>query len=280
MSFISYKNGAFGNPDYIGHTLVKPKDPAIIESFWHPNEGIWFGAIPKDDLYLPTDKELVKVVENFYNNRLHKLDMIDPNLDHKPVIELKDFVKLIWLTGDFIRNGRFDTYYSAHYNPRKEINVMHPGGGRKFVTKFFCSKKTVQGFYFNTGGVQPRWLKHMHPYSILELKHKMNYVCEFVADHGSLIPHLYYYGTDAPLTTSKAVKAMNKDIIQRATGVKLHSNQKLPEYLIKQTNQKDYEYFLKFKKDYRYLDVIRGYICAVADVEYKDEHLQVIKRIR
>jgi len=274
-----YKPGEYANWDFVNdhipHAHMNLED---LNNMWRQTEKIYYGYMPKQEMTLPSDDEFVQKITNFWKYKLWQVTP-DETGNHfgRYTREYKAFVRIVWLAKEYLTNCGFDTLYSVHYNPRKEINVIHPGGGRAFITKVYDQNENVEVFYFNTGGVQPNWLEGMKPIELYQLK-QLGYSASFVADHGSMIPHVFYRKNDAPLTTHVAVNKFKDNIVHRANTIKISSNAKLPKFFIPQTNKKDFDYHIDFKKKYNDYLFCKAIVLAIADVEYNGPDLKVKRK--
>lgn len=185
------------------------------------NESVWLGEVPKSSLKTPerhiTSTGPVNEIDAFFRN---------PNEEHQRIM-----TKLSWLASDFFNKG-FQTYFGAHYNPRIQRNVYHPGGGRFLIHRWFDPSDTIKMFYFNTLGQQYPWLKSMQKLQYQDII-DMNYDITWIADHTTFIPHLFYDGTDAPLITSQGIERFTDTFQQRFKQFKFQTNCKVPRHLSK-----------------------------------------------
>lgn len=242
----------------------------LCNTMWRPNEHLYLGPVPKTALPLPQEKELIKIVLRFYVKKLYNLNY-NTDCDDYANTELKDFCKLCWLCNEYFSNG-FYTYYGAHWNPRTQSNAIHPGGGRKFIDTFFSPENTIEMFYFNTQQVQPDFLENMRIVSPEQLE-KMGYEVTLVADHGSIIPHVFYSDSNKVMvdTTSRAMEKFLDRIKIRAMRTGFFSKTKLPDYL-----PEGKDVYVEFKKKYTDLLMSKAVLLGVMRLNYEDKHLKVI----
>lgn len=267
--------------EYIGDALPTNIERSQIARYlWRETEHIYMGPVPKDQLYLPDKKEFIKVFENFYKKKLYNNVYKGQSCTEKSNTEIKDFSKLCWLVNEYFTNG-FTSMYSAHYNPRTGQNVIHPGGGRKFVDAFFNTNNDIEMFYFNTLGVHFDFLDKMRivEYPVLE---KMGYQAEFVADHGSIIPHVFWSNnTLAKLdTTSVAMEKYLLHYQSQARNIQVNSNKKLPDYFVKHVNRKTYDFYITFYKEYNDFDFVKAMFLGLTKQTYGDANISVTQRSR
>lgn len=241
----------------------------ICNKHWRPNEHLYFGPVPKIALSLPQEKELTKRVVWFYDKKLWKIDY-NPNCSDMEHVELKDFCKFCWLLKEYYTEG-FHTHYSAHYNPRTQEHTIHPGGGRKYIDTFFAPGKYIEMFYFNTMEVEPEFLQNMRVVTPEELD-KMGYECSLVADHGSIIPHVFYGEFNAVQidTTQRAMDKYLEQIKIQARDTGFDSNFPLPEYI-----PRGGDVYIEFQKKYTDFLMAKAVLLGVMRIPYEDKHIRV-----
>lgn len=268
--------------EYIGDTLPVPKNTKIdiVTNLWRKSENIHMGLVPKKALLLPEEKDLVKIFENFYKKKLYKYKFKGQQSTDVYSVELKNFAKLCWLLNEYYTVG-FTSLYSAHYNPRTQKNVIHPGGGRKFIDRFYNKKNHIEMFYFNTMGVQYDFLQDMRvvPYPVLE---KMGYDAQLVADHGSIIPHIFW-SFNNPIKLDTTTVAMSKHLDyykSRAENICVASNKILPDYFVKHVNKKHYQFYIEFCKDYSDFLFVKAMFLGIVGLKYADDEIIVTQRSR
>jgi len=267
--------------EYIGDTLpVNIGKGQIAHNLWRDTEHIYMGPVPKNKLSLPSEQQFIKVFETFYKKKLYNNVYKGPNCTELSNIEIKDFAKLCWLVNEYFTNG-FTSLYSAHYNPRTGQNVIHPGGGRKFVDTFYNPQDHIEMFYFNTLGVQYDFLDKMRivEYPVLE---KMGYEATFVADHGSIIPHVFWSSNNRVKldTTSVAMQKYLLHYQNRAGNIQVHSNRRLPDYFVKHVNRKKYDFYITFYKEYNDFDFVKAMFIGLTEQTYSDANISVTQRSR
>jgi hypothetical protein len=148
------------------------------------NENLYLGKINKDNLLLKPSDSLLRSVEPYFV----KKQFLDPRIVTD--FSKRLFPKVCWLTDSFFKNG-FKYPISAHYNPRIEKNVIHPGSIRNHVIKLFQTTDDVNCLYFNSGGVSFDFMNTLRVVEQDELiKFKDDIQIELVADHASIIPHI------------------------------------------------------------------------------------------
>jgi hypothetical protein len=162
-------------------------------------------TLEKIDLFYKIKKES----ENIYKGKIDNNLIFQSNFKQDIVKYLKErkflqtlyitesyspsdyqFPKCCWLA-DSLLTGSFDNPLSIHYNPRIQQNVVHPGQSRSYISRLF-QKEKIDCLYFNTSGVKFPWMKSLVPVSKDELTKLNFYIFSLAADHGSLIPHVYF----------------------------------------------------------------------------------------
>lgn len=173
------------------------ENPFELQRFWKNGEQLHIGKIKKEDLHL----ENCVFDFNFFENGIHwDFDTIkkaqDTGFPSKAyrdyVYYVETFTKLVWLLDEFLADGRqFRNPIGAHYNPRLGANIVHPGGSRKNIIRLFADKP-LDCIYFNTGGVSFPWMNEMRRVDLESLYEEFTDIFTvYVADHGSLIPHVH-----------------------------------------------------------------------------------------
>ena len=111
---------------------------------------------------------------------------------------LQGHSKAVWLSNDYLKNGKFDNPICSHWNPRRGDIEIHPGASRTTILSLFSPTAEIETYYFSTYGVKPEWVSNFKKLTYDDLLNKTNEYthCEqgwsirFSADHGSLIPHI------------------------------------------------------------------------------------------
>lgn len=167
--------------------------------FGYKDDDEFIGVInlDKSDLDFDTVKSSKADIEHFFNSGID-LEVDWKNLNHQTEEyrnyqhSLENYVKAVWLTYDYIKNGGFKNPIGAHWNPRENVWNIHPGGSRQKILYFF-NDGAIKVLGFNTGGKSVTFLKIFN--NIQQLKDYYNTSdihLVIVADHGSLIPHIHF----------------------------------------------------------------------------------------
>ena len=147
-------------------------------------ENLYLGSIDKKHLLLKRSNDLLSSIESYITSGQHATKDIGDTFGKRL------FPKVCWLADSFLKNG-FRYPVSAHYNPRLQTNVIHPGSVRNHIIKLFHQESTVKCLYFNTGGVEFKYIDSLKIFTKEDLsKYKDVMHLELVADHTSIIPHI------------------------------------------------------------------------------------------
>jgi len=104
--------------------------------------------------------------------------------------------KAIWLTDEYLKNGKFDNPLCSHWNPRRGEIEIHPGASRTNIISLFSPTANVETYYFSTYGVKPDWIgdfNRLNYSSLMEVKNSYprgTWTIGISADHGTFIPHI------------------------------------------------------------------------------------------
>jgi hypothetical protein len=182
------------------------------------------------------------------------------------------FPKCCWLASSILAEG-LKSPLSIHYNPRLQQHIVHPGQTRSYIAQLLQTDG-VPCLYFNTSGVYFSW---MRKFSIVEKSQIIDLNpshFSLAADHGALIPHLFFGNQRDTLT--KVFKYHNF-IKDRLSNMKFRIKSNLPinplEYWTTNDESAHIEIFIK---DNRVSDdVARACILSVLGKPYKSDTLEV-----
>lgn len=147
-------------------------------------ENLYLGDIDKNHIVLKNSDPLLDTIKKYFRSKHYLKEILPSDLTSRV------FPKVCWLVDSFFKHG-FRHPLSAHYNPRIQQHVVHPGSIRNHVIKLFHSAPNIECLYFNTGGSEFDFMKNMRVFGKDELlTHKDAIEIELVADHGSIIPHI------------------------------------------------------------------------------------------
>jgi hypothetical protein len=163
------------------------------------------GNLEKIDLFYKLKKDSENLYKGFINDSFYSKNSFtkdistylqqrkflqDFSIENPPLPHEYRFPKCCWLADNLLSNG-FENPLVAHYNPRLREHVVHPGAGRIVISQLFQTTP-IECLYFNTGGIQFDWLDR---FTILDKDQllQINFsLFSLVADHGSMIPHIYF----------------------------------------------------------------------------------------
>lgn len=266
--------------DYILETFPNQSTETnrmIYHKFLWPNESLWLGPVPKDCLSIHSDDVIIKTMVNYFKKQLWN-HTYDKNSSDKENTESKDFVKLVWLTGEYFSQG-FETYFSAHYNPRSGVQAIHPGGGRQVIYKLFDKSDTITMFYFNTGGTEWPWLNNCQRISYDQLI-KLGYQINFVADHGSFIPHVFWSDLYRKVTTTlDGVIQAEPCVRNRLRQLRIKSNIKLAYYFDPFVDNKNPNVILNFK-NFNAINIVKAILLILNNLLTDDDNEFTIEYVQ
>lgn len=182
------------------------------------------------------------------------------------------FPKCCWLADSILTEG-LKTPLSIHYNPRLQKNIVHPGQTRSYIAQLLQTDG-VPCLYFNTSGVYFSW---MRKFSIVEKSQLIDLNpshFSLAADHGALIPHVFFGNQQ---DTLEQVFKYHTFIRDRLSNMKfrIKSNVLIAplEYWTTNNDSAHIEIFIKDTEDVD--DVARACIMSVLGKPYKSDTLEV-----
>jgi hypothetical protein len=260
------------------HYKIASNNPYIFSEFkLNSNESIdLFYQLKKDIEYIFYGK-----VDNLLLFRYNFLSDITAYLKEKKFLQPlhqsssneRQFAKCCWLADSIIDNGIIDPV-SIHYNPRMQQHIVHPGQSRIYISQLF-RPEAINCLYFNTSGVRFSWMKKfvtVNKESLIEMH--PSYVT-VSADHGSIIPHIYF--GNQPNTLNSVLKY--HDMIKHRLSDKnfqIKSNIKIDplEHWLTDSDTAPIEITIKTKK-FSDDDVVRACILAVLGRPWTSDTLEV-----
>jgi hypothetical protein len=182
------------------------------------------------------------------------------------------FPKCCWLAESIIADGLTNPL-SVHYNPRLKKNIVHPGQTRSYIAHLFGTD-SLPCLYFNTSGVKFSLMKN---FSIVEKSQLLDLNpshFSLAADHGALIPHLFFGNQSNTLTE---VFKYHTFIKNRLSDMKFRIKSNVPIYPLEYWTTTDNDAHVEISiKDTRVDDdVVRACILAVLGKPYKSNTLEV-----
>ena len=228
----------------------------LFKKYKKDSEDIYVGMIPKCEISLSTSKEIYKDIETYFLKQLYRTNLVDDTFDPY----LKKFVKLCWLTDEYLTKG-FVNPLGVHYNPRLHKNIVHPGASRQQVLSLFHDTD-IDCIFFNTNGRKYEWMKTLRKADITEFCADDVYIT-IVPDHGSLIPHMHLNQESIPVN----VISYQKTIQERLLNFRISSNVEI-SILTPWANSKNPNVKLEFKKHYTEGDICRAIILSLLKKNY------------
>lgn len=179
------------DPSYYVYPLDCSDDEkiALVGKHWPIyNEHLWFGEISVDHLSFEGVDRFYKILVNFFKNKEYEFDIETLDVD-RSASDVEQVCKAVYLTDAYLKSNSFDDPICSHYNPRWGKHIVHPGGTRQVILDLFHLGK-VKTFYFNTGGFDFDFLKHMQKVDVEQVFCDPEQGIGLVPDHGTLIPHI------------------------------------------------------------------------------------------
>jgi hypothetical protein len=182
------------------------------------------------------------------------------------------FPKCCWLA-DSILTGGLKNPLSIHYNPRLQKNIVHPGQTRSYIAQLLQTDG-VPCLYFNTSGVYFSWMRKFSVVGKSQLIDLNPSHFSLAADHGALIPHVFFGNQQ---DTLEQVFKYHTFIRDRLSNMKFRvkSNVLIAplEYWTTTDDSAHVEICIKDTKDVD--DVARACIMSVLGKPYKSDTLEV-----
>ena len=182
------------------------------------------------------------------------------------------FPKCCWLASSILTEG-LKSPLSVHYNPRLKKNIVHPGQTRSYIAHLFGTD-SLPCLYFNTSGVKFSLMKH---FSIVEKSQLLDLNpshFSLAADHGALIPHLFFGNQSNTLTE---VFKYHTFIKNRLSDMKFRIRSNVLIYPLEYwtTNADSAHIEIYIKDTTNPDDVARACILSVLGKPYKSDTLEV-----
>lgn len=202
--------------------------------FWEnkkPAEDVGIITIPKDSIRFDTVQNLPYRVRNYFtvginmSSKKHNWHFSSPEYRHWQD-NIETYVKSVWLSRDFINEGKLRNPVGLHWSPDDKKWVIHPGGSRQVILYHYYGNK-ITGIGFNTCGKKVNFEKKF--YSVEEIKEYCNVSnihLSIVEQYNTLVPHIHLDSH----TIQENVHKMHKRIKKFYKTTKIISNFKLEEY--------------------------------------------------
>jgi len=181
-------------------TLPMPKEHwNLFYKFKHAEEHLGLLDIPKKDIKFDT-LQLIKDIKRFFETGVHHYPEYFKEQSWTSWAQnAESYIKCVWLTRDFLRDGKMQNPVGAHWVSRGNADTakwfIHPGGSRNKVLDLFGPDE-IECLAFNTGGKKVKWKRIFNNKTELHDYYKYKeIVMMLTADHGSLIPHVHFEQT-------------------------------------------------------------------------------------
>lgn len=269
----------------------------LAKHHWNQSDSnLYFGLIPKKFLSFPPLEEL-------YTTLLSFTKQTDKNIYNSQGIRNEivfSWIKCCWLSSEFIKGGlKFRSPLCAHYNPRLNKAIIHPGGQRSKIIDLFCSKEKTPCFWFDTLGITKNdgyneLYEDMQLIPNNDIDRFFNELPDFtynlIPEHGTFIPHIAEgLQNDWDKSVIDWIPTYEKNI----SSLKYYSNKEITlgngyfDQFIASENESE-NVVVTFKKDEE--DIItteelsirtqlKALFCMMARVSYEDRYLKVENKI-
>ena len=211
--------------------------------FWehkNPNEELGFAVLTKADFNFDLVEKIPNRIKDYLTTGIFMES--NPHTWHfeSPQYRtwqdnIESYVKTVWLSRDFINDGKLKNPVGAHWNPDIEKWTIHPGGSRQIILYHYVQDQ-IECVAFNTKGlVDINFLKIFK--SIEDIKQYTNTTnvhLSIVEQHDTLIPHVHLDNH----TIQDNVHSMHKQIQDFYFNTKLITNFDLKPWGYKEIHRK------------------------------------------
>lgn len=266
---------------YLAKTKFQSNDSLcvyVLETEAGENEKLSIGHIPDEFIYR-NPFEISHYLNLFETNKYLEA-VTDDNYGEF------GFSKLLGLYNHFLKDGEFKGMCSAHYNPRIQKVVIHPGSTRELILKMF-SNQLIEYIFFNTNGVTFSFSPNLTAIEPIQKLHSMGYTLgSLTPDHGSLIPHPKpTYELDNQYDERYEVEMYNDKIKNIIYNNKIYKNFECNYIdticLSKTESESDIILKLNIAKDEDeydyYIQLLKMMLILCNDEEYTDDKISIIK---
>ena len=266
---------------YIANTKFQSDDSVamhVLETQSAENEKLSIGNIPDEYLY----KGIFEISHylSLFETKKYLDDVTDNNYGEF------GFSKLLGLYNHFLKDGGFKGMCSAHYNPRIQKIIVHPGSTRHLILEMF-SNEPIEYIFFNTNGVTFPFSYNLTAIEPLQKLHSIGYsLGSLTPDHGSLIPHPKpTHELDNQYDERHEVEVYNDKIKNIIYNNKIYKNFECSYIdsicLAKTEFESDITLKLNIRKDDGeydyYVQLIKMMLILCNDEEYTDDKISIIK---
>jgi len=262
-------------------SVMTHSEAKSLARLWRPGEQLWTGHLPYDSFCFQDDGSIWQCIFNYFINECYLESHTNISDDDISVTNywLEILPKMLWLAKEWHRDRTFREPVMAHWNPRIQKNVIHPGMTRSSVIRMFPFRcKQIPVIYFNTGGgLTDQFASMLEPAGITDLfKTKWN-TQTFVFDHGSIIPH---FSKDLPITANFK-KVFHKKVIKRLRDFRIFTNTKslvfndpLEKWIVRDPSKANVSVVFVDAEPSR-LTQAAALVCALLNMNYKDDKVEV-----
>lgn len=195
-----------------------------IEHMWQPGETCWIGTMKFADLHTVSPQVLHDDLVGYFSALSGPGESPQEHLD----TFFSLLIKHLWLSYEYIHAGKqFKNPLMVYWDPRKQINKIHPGGARHKIIQLFNDSGETEVIYFNTGGFWHSSMQNLTPVSCGYLEDELGYAGNVIADHGTFIPQ---YITPADYTAQYVEREQwHKNFLSKIeNGISIYIEQALP----------------------------------------------------
>lgn len=210
--------------------------------FWEhkqSSEKLGFAVLPKSEFNFDLVEKIPDRIKDYFSTGIFLKSK--PHTWHFESPEYKSwqqniesYVKTVWLSRDFIKDGKLKNPVGAHWNPDINKWNIHPGGSRQIILYHYL-QDNIECIAFNTRNLAKiDFLKEFN--SIEEIKkytNTTNVHLSIVEQYDTLVPHVHLDNH----TIQDNVHDIHKQIQDFYFNTKLITNFDLKEWKYKEINR-------------------------------------------
>lgn len=240
------------------------------------NENLYRGYIDPSIISAESGFNIYYALKNCIEN--NEFDGLDKTNDINDIViyykNLYFLGKICFLTEQYLQAQKFKHPLCAHYNPRSNTHVVHPGLGRIEVCRLLNLSK-IYSFYFNTTGkplskigiLNERNLEKVDLRNLLE-NEPLKFAVRFTFDHGTIIPQVMYKDEDREIMY-QYIKEFKNKIDQ----LKFRINYNIDFF--KNFICDDASININLSTCFSKLDIARAFVFSIIGHNYKSENITV-----
>jgi len=255
----------------------------LAETHWNQrNESLWFGDIDISQLYLISEGVFNKLyMDEFFRLQYYNFEIETLNVDQGEVPAVEQMCKATHLLTEYLKHGNFRDPICTHYNPRLDVNVVHPGGTRQVILDLFHTGD-LKTFYFNTSGAKFNFLNNFEKIDIQTSVLDKNFYISIVPDHGTFVPHIMNIVTGTLKLPENMINTHNRyKKMLNSKKFRLKSNAPMPWWNPWGTHMESKATVNVFFKDPSNVSIktqMKATLLILGNHNYEDEDLKIVSR--